>query len=117
MKADGKTTYWGKQLPAIANDKTKTLLGVNLERHKPGKDQQITEDRKLALAILDEPGNKWLNARQILLKIKQAHGSGIVLTFPNQVHIEEAMEGHGENVQVRIYGDGSVTSPPSGGPR
>ena len=88
-----------------------------MERYKPGKDQQIIDDRKSALAILDEPGNKWLNARQILLKIKQAHGSGIDLTFPTQAQIEEAMEGHGEDVQVRIYGDGSVTSPRNGGQR
>ena len=111
MKADGKTTYWGKQLPGIVDEKTKTLLGVNMELHKPGTDQQITDDRKLALAILEEPGNKWLNARQIFLNIKQAHGPGIDLTFPTMAQIEEAMEGHGEDVQVRIYGDGSVTSP------
>ena len=32
-KADGKTTYWGKQLPDTADEKTKTLLGVNMELH------------------------------------------------------------------------------------
>ena len=111
MKADGKTTFWGKQLPEDTDDKIKKLLGVNMELHTPGKDQQSTDDRNLALEILAEPGHKWLNARQILLKIKQAHGSGVDLIFPTQAQIQEAMEGHGEDVQVRIYGDGSVTSP------
>ena len=111
MKADGKGTYWGRQLPDTVDEKTKALLGVNTELYTPGTDQQITDDRKQAIAILQEPGNKWLNARQILLKIKQAHGSGVDLTYPTKDQIEEAMEGYGEDVQVRIYGDGSVTSP------
>ena len=79
--------------------------------HKPGDDQQKVDDRKQALAILEEPENRWFNARQMLLKIKQAHGSGINSTFPTKAQIDEAMEGYGEDEEVRIYGDGSVTSP------
>ena len=111
MKTDGKSTFWGKQLPEDTDLKIKKLLGVNLELHTTGKDQQSTEDRKLALKILDDPEHKWLNARQLLLKLKEAHGSGVNLTFPTRSQIQEAMEGHGDDVQVRIYGDGSVTSP------
>ena len=91
MKADGKSTYWGRQLPDTVDEKANTLLGVNTELHRPGTGHQITDDRKQALAILEEPGNRWLNARQILLKIKQAHGSGVDLTYPTKAQIEEAM--------------------------
>ena len=87
------------------------LLGVDTELHKPGDDQQKTDDRKQALAILKEPENKWLNARQILLTIKQAHGSGINQAFPTKAQIDEAIEGCGEDEEVRIDGDGSVTYP------
>ena len=93
MKADGESTYWGRQLPDTVDEKTKLLLGVDLELHKPGNDQQQTDDRKQALAILEEPENRWLNARQVLLKIKQAHGSGISLTSQTKAQIDEAMEG------------------------
>ena len=33
MKADVKNTYWGRQLPDTVDEKTKTLLGVNIELH------------------------------------------------------------------------------------
>ena len=101
MKADGKSTYWGRQLPDTVDEKTKMLLGVDIELHKPGDDQQKTDDRKQALAILEEPENRWLNARQMLLKIKQAHGSGINLTFPPQAQIDAAMEGYGEDAEFK----------------
>ena len=99
MKTDGKSTFWGKQLPEDTDLKIKKLLGVNLELHTTGKDQQSTEDRKLALEILDDPEHKWLNARQLLLKLKEAHGSGVNLTFPTRSQIQEAMEGHGDDAE------------------
>lgn len=111
METDGETTFWGKQLPEDTDEQIKKLLGINMELHTPGKDQQSTDDRNLALEILAEHGHKRLNARQLLLKIKQAPGSGVDLVFPTRAQIQEEMEGHGEDVQVRIYGDGSVTSP------
>ena len=57
----------GETAPDTVDEKTKNLLGVDTELHKPGDDQQKTDDRKQALAILEEPENRWLNARQMLL--------------------------------------------------
>ena len=53
MKTDGRTTFWGKQLPDDTDPIIKKLLGINMELHKTGLDQQSTDDHKLALSGAD----------------------------------------------------------------
>ena len=52
-----------------------------------------------------------MNARQLMLKFKEAHGSGRNLEFPGAEEIETNMQGLPKDYKVNIYGDGSLTSP------
>ena len=51
------------------------------------------------------------NARQVMLKYREAHGSGQDLEFPGAEEIEKNMQGHPEGYKVDIFDDGSQTSP------
>ena len=46
-----------------------------------------------------------------MLMYKEAHGSGIMPSFPTAAQIEEAMDGHHKAHMVPIFGDGSQTTP------
>ena len=83
MKADGRNTFWGADLSNDSCEKTRRLLGENLELHTPGSDARKTEERQAALEITEDPEAANLNARQIMLKHKAAHGSGSNIEFPN----------------------------------
>ena len=111
MRLNGKATFWGKTFDDTINDRTKKLLGMDLELHTPGRDADETKAREEALDIIEDPENKWLNARQVLLKIKRPHGSCEYLQYPTAQQIDTNMHGYDENYLVNIYGDGSLTNP------
>ena len=48
-----------------------------------------TEARVQALQILNDPDMQGLNARQLMLRQKQAHGVGINLIFPSEDEINK----------------------------
>ena len=64
-----------------------------------------------ATDIIEDRTNRWLNARQIILKYKMPHGSGANPIFPTESQIEAQMRGSDEGAFVEIYGDGSFTDP------
>ena len=88
-------------------NKTRKLLGENIELHTPGSDARKTEERQAAVDILEDPEVESFNARQIMLEHKAAHGSGINLEFPDAGQIKENMKGYLEDFKIGIYGDGS----------
>ena len=89
MKADGRKTYWGTNFCNDSDPKARKLLGENLELHTPGSDARKSEERQAAVDILEEPHVAHLNARQIMLKYKAAHGSGSNPDFPDEIEIQE----------------------------
>ena len=107
----GETTFWGAELGEDISNQNRKLLGENLELHTPGSDARKTEERQAALEISDDPDVAGYNARQIMVKYKEAHGSGQDLDFPGVEEIEKNMQGHPEGYKVDIFGDGSHTSP------
>ena len=111
MEADGTTTFWGADAGEDLDERARKLLGENLELHTTGSDARKTEERQAAVGILDGPRVEGLNARQMLLKFKAAHGSGNNLTFPDADQIKANMQGYPEDFKVDIYGDESCTSP------
>ena len=111
MKADGRNTYWGTDFRNDSDPKVRKLLGENLELQTPGSDARKSEERQAAFDILEDPDVAHLNARQIMLKHKAAHGSRSNLDFPDQNEIQKNMTGYHERYKVEIYGDGSYTTP------
>ena len=87
------------------------MLGINLELSKGGADGEETRRRKDAIKLIDDPRRGNRNARQTMLKHKQAHGAGYMPTFPSEQEIAEAMEGFNDDHMVPAYGDGSQTTP------
>ena len=63
------------------------LVGQDLELQTPGSDARVTEQREAALEICDDQDLDGHNARQIMLKHKGAHGSGMNLDFPGSDEI------------------------------
>ena len=55
------------------------------------------------------------NARQFMLANKDAHGSGVDLEFPEAEEIEANMKDYDDGHKIQVYGDGSYTTPQSGG--
>ena len=111
MKLNGKATFWGKELGDDISDATKRMLGCDLELHTPGDNGDETEARERAREIADEPEHKYLNARQVILSMKEAHGPGVDITFPTTQEIYSNMVGRADDYYVRIYGDGSLKNP------
>ena len=111
MKLNGNATFWGKELGDDTSDATKKLLGYDLELHTPGDNGDETEAREKAREIADDPEFKYLNARQVILNLKEAHGSGVDITFPTKQEIHSSMTGRADDYYVRIYGDGSLKNP------
>ena len=68
MRTDGNLTYWGKNLEDAADDKIPKLLGKDVELSIPGDDYDKTKERKEALDIVEDPANRGLNVRQLILK-------------------------------------------------
>ena len=87
------------------------MLGLNLELHEQGKKEEDTKANKEALDIINDHTNRWLNARQVLLKYKMPHGSGTNPQFPTRRQIDIHMQGRDEGFHVEIFGDGSLTDP------
>ena len=92
MRIDGRATFWGRSFDDTLDARTKKLLGWDLELHGHGEDQEETEARAKAIDIIDDYSNRWLNARQIILKYKMPHGSGTSPSFPTESQIEEQMQ-------------------------
>ena len=105
MRLDGRATFWGKDLDDTIDEKTKNLLGLDLELHLPGKKEQETRAREEAMDIIDDQANRWQSAKQILLTYKMPHGAGIDPHFPTKHQIDIQMQGRDENFFVDIYGD------------
>lgn len=115
MKTVGRKTCWGTDASNDSDEKARKLLGENLELHTPGSDARKSEERQVAVEILEDPEVAHLNARQIMLKHKAAHGSGSNIEFPDANEIQKSMTGYLEHFKVDIYGDGSYTTPPPSG--
>lgn len=111
MKADGNSTYWGTDFRNGSDTEVRKFLGENLELQTPGSDARKTEERQAAMYILEDPGMANLNARQIMLEHKAAHGSGTNPDFPDRNGIHNNMTGSPEHFNVVVYGDGSNTTP------
>ena len=97
MKTDGRETYWGADFSNDSDEKARKLLGGNLELHAPGSDARKSEERQAAVEILEDPEVAHLNARQIMLKHKAAHGSGSNIEFPDANEIQRSMTGYPEH--------------------
>ena len=106
----------GKSLDDAADDKIQKLLGKDVELSTPGDNYDKTKERKEALEIVEDPANRGLNARQIILKYKQPHASGENPNFPSKEEIDNTMGDFESDYFVEVFGDGSVTTPPNGGP-
>ena len=87
------------------------MLGESRELHTPGSDARTTQERQAAVDVLEDPKVEGLNARQVMLKHKAAHGSGSDLTFPDADANDANMQDYPVDFKVDIYGDGSYTSP------
>ena len=111
MKADGSKTYWGTNFDDQLDENLKKMLGLDRELHTAGTNRDDTDARRAALEIIDDSEMQGLNARQILLKHKAAHGSGLDPSFPDGDEIKGCMSGYPPDHWVNIYGDGSYTSP------
>ena len=108
---EGELTYWGMEVDSQESPETKRLLGIDDELSKGGKDGDETRRREEATNLIDDRKRGNRNARQSMLKHKQAHGAGYMPTFPTDQEITEAMEGYSEDHLVPAYGDGSQTPP------
>ena len=62
MKADGVKIFWGAEFGEGLDDRARKLLGGNLELHTTGSDARKTEERQVAVEILDDPQVEGLNA-------------------------------------------------------
>ena len=111
MKADGEKSYWGADLDEAIDEKTKVILGRNIELHKRGQNVDEAQGRIEATQILQDPHRNGRNARQAMSMHKQAHGSREYLDLHDSDQIKEAMEGHGPKHMVPMFGDGSHTAP------
>jgi len=89
MKADGTKEFWGADFDEQLDGVARKLLGENRELHTPGSDGETTEERRAALEIIDDEEVQGYNARQMMLKHKNAHPPGY---------------------KVNIYGDGSYST-------
>ena len=111
MVIDDELAFWGTEVDSNEKEEIKKILGVNLELRRGGEDGDETRRRKKAAKLIDDPKRGNRNARQTMLKHKQAHGSGCMPTFPTEQDINVAMEGHNEDHMIQAYGDGSMTTP------
>jgi len=111
MKVDGNKTYWGTDFDDQLDENSKRMLGQDRELHNEGTNRDETDARKAALEIIDGSEMQGLNARQIMVKHKAAHGSGVDPSFPDADEIEGCMQGYPPSHWVNIYGDGSYTTP------
>ena len=91
MKMQGKATFWGKEIGENISEKGKRLLGYDDGLHMPGRNGDIT-DRKQALAIIDQPERRNMNARQTFLMHKRGHGTGEGIDIPNEEEINRSMQ-------------------------
>ena len=62
--------------------------------------------------MIEDPDMHGLNARQLMLRQRQAHGSRCNQEFPTAEGIKAVMEVSNQVGKVDIYGDGSYTTPP-----
>ena len=103
MKMDGEATFWGKNFDDAIDEQTKRLLGMDLKLHSQGQNEEETEARVEAIDIIEDHTNRWLNARQTILKYKMPHGSGANPLFPTNSQIDSQMRGNDEGAFVEIY--------------
>ena len=61
--------------------------------------------------MVSDLANARLNARQLMMKIKQGFGTGVNITFPRESEVETVMANHPADYHIQIYGDGSHTTP------
>ena len=94
MKADGNKTFWGTSFDDQLDNTQKRMLGMDRELHTAGTNRDDTDARNAALDIIDDDAMQGLNARQIMLKLKAAHGSGDDPNFPDGSEIDLNMQGY-----------------------
>ena len=89
MKTKGNATYWGQDFLDDTDDNVKKLLGHDITLETDGTDADETDARQQALEMIQDPSMQGLNARQLMLRQKHAHGSGLDLEFPDEDDINE----------------------------
>ena len=82
MGANRENTYWGLNLDDDFADEAKALLGKDEILDRGATKGNETEARELAILILDDPTKEHLGARRILLRQKEAFGTGIDPQLP-----------------------------------
>lgn len=101
ISIEGELAYWGTEVDSYEPPETKRMLGINLELSEGGNDGDETIRRQKAARLINDPKRGNRNARQTMLKHKQAHGAGCM---PTLQEIEEAMEGYDECKWYRLLG-------------
>ena len=76
---------------------------MDLELHEQGKKEDDTKANKEALDIINDHTNRWLNARQVLLKYKMPHGSGTNPQFPHEARSTATCRHRDKDFFVDIY--------------
>ena len=87
MKTKGNATYWGQDFLDDTDINVKRLLGMDLTLETGATDGDETHARQEALDIIQDPDMQGLNARQLMLRQKHAHGSGRDPEFPEEEDI------------------------------
>lgn len=82
LQIEGGLTYWGMQVESQETPETNKLLGIDDELSKGGKGGDETRRRKEAIKLIEDPTRGNRNARQSILRHKQAHGAGFMPTIP-----------------------------------
>ena len=89
METKGNATYWGQYFAEYTQEDTKKLLGYEPTLTMEARDGDETEARRQALQILQNHDMQGLNARQLMLRQKQAQGDGANLVFPDDDEINK----------------------------
>jgi len=105
MALDGNSSFWGHQLPDELDDKIKKLLGRNTYLKTPARDGQAQLLKDQALGIAEDDEWSGLNARQFMMKQKEAYGTGSNLDFPKATDIEMLHQGLDQSQGTRLNDD------------
>ena len=83
MRANRERTYWGLDFDEDTTDEVKALVGKDNILDLGATSGNETEAIQLATLILDDTANEHLNARQTMLRQKDAFGTGIDPSCPD----------------------------------
>lgn len=86
-------------------------FGKYISFNPGGRSSEDTEAKEGAIDITILVAMQGLNARQLMLNHKQAHGSRCNLSFPTAEDIKAMMEKRNLEETVEHFGDGSHATP------